>query len=394
MEIKWEYKYGENGIFLEGNPLEIPPVEIVKQGNKAVAAYFASLEKEARAPLNEVKVLLVGDGAAGKTSLIKKLKGLAFDKNESATHGVNITTLAIAATLRDGKKETIKTHCWDFGGQEIMHASHQFFLSKRSLYILLLDGRKDEKTEYWLKHIAGFGGDSPVLVVINKIDVNRAFDVDRRTLQDKYQNIKGFYRLSCSTGEGFEDFKQALEQEIPGVELLKTPLPRSWLQIKEELEKATAARHYISDNEFNEICRKKNINDETTRATLIDFLNELGVVLHFKKLALTAFHVLNPRWVTEAVYKIINSPYAADNMGLLEEAKLDFVLNKETKKKDPLDLSLKDITSGLSQKHKGPVGDFVKKAPWDFSYKLIGYGKMELTNKEISVTMGNEVKWI
>ena len=45
MEVKWEYKYGERGIFLDGNPLEIPPPEIVKKGKEAVLAYFASLEK-------------------------------------------------------------------------------------------------------------------------------------------------------------------------------------------------------------------------------------------------------------------------------------------------------------------------------------------------------------
>jgi GTPase SAR1 family protein len=57
-----------------------------------------------------------------------------------------------------------------------MHATHQFFLSKRSVYILVLDGRRDEKTEYWLKHVEAFGGGSPVIIAINKIDENPAFD--------------------------------------------------------------------------------------------------------------------------------------------------------------------------------------------------------------------------
>jgi hypothetical protein len=156
LEIKWEWEKGE-GIFLEDNPLESPPVEIIKKGNEAIRQYFKSLEGEKQA-LNEVKVLLVGDGAAGKTSLVKRLLDQDFDKNESQTHGININTMEI--TQNNCK---IKIHLWDFGGQEIMHATHQFFLSKRSLYILVLDGRKDEKTEYWLNHIKSFGGDSPAL---------------------------------------------------------------------------------------------------------------------------------------------------------------------------------------------------------------------------------------
>ena len=79
MEIRWEDDY-KGGIILAGNPLEIPPVEIVKQGRKAVAAYFKALEGEKKA-LNEVKVLLVGDGGAGKTSLVKRLLGKGYDPN-------------------------------------------------------------------------------------------------------------------------------------------------------------------------------------------------------------------------------------------------------------------------------------------------------------------------
>ncbi|MCP5102219.1 MAG: hypothetical protein GY950_02515 [bacterium] len=157
MEIKWERKGGAEGIYLGGNPLESPPVEIVKQGNKAIREYFKSIEGEKQA-LNEVKAFLVGDGSAGKTSLVKQLQDETFDKNESQTHGININPWQVTA-----RKNKITVHLWDFGGQEIMHATHQFFLSKRSLYILVLDGRKDEKTEYWLNHIKTFGGDSPAL---------------------------------------------------------------------------------------------------------------------------------------------------------------------------------------------------------------------------------------
>ncbi|MCK5058310.1 MAG: leucine-rich repeat domain-containing protein, partial [Candidatus Aminicenantes bacterium] len=328
---------------LDENPVENPPPEIVKQGIEAIRDYLKSFDVSIKKKLNEVKVLLVGDGGAGKTSLVKQLQGKPFDQNESATHGINIITLNIDTTAAKGSAETVKAHLWDFGGQEIMHASHQFFLSKRSLYILVLDSRKDDKAEYWLKHIESFGGNSPVLIVINKIDENTAFDVDRNSLSRKYKNIKGFFRTSCQTGEGIAEFKKNLEKEIPGVELLRTAVAESWLQVKEKLERVTSERNYISDGMFMEICRENDITEESVRETLIEFLNELGIVLHFRRLMLQDFHVLNPCWVTEAVYKIINSPYLADNQGILEEKKLDFVLNEEPTKKQPLDLSLKNI---------------------------------------------------
>ena len=117
--------------------------------------------EKSKQPLNEVKIILIGAAAAGKTSLVKQLLGEAFDQHEDTTHGISIRNWQARCC---GKQ--ININLWDFGGQEVMHATHQFFLSKRSLYLLVLDGRKDERAEYWLRHIEAFGADSPVLVVL------------------------------------------------------------------------------------------------------------------------------------------------------------------------------------------------------------------------------------
>jgi len=271
------------------------------------------------------------------------MKDEPFNVNESQTHGVNINTIDYDILL-NSKQTIIKAHFWDFGGQEIMHASHQFFLSERSLYILVLDSRKDEKTEYWLKHIESFGGNSRVIIVINKIDENPSFDLDRNTLMQKYKNILGFYRVSCKNGTGLDEFKKALTDAIPQIELLQTPVAESWLNVKEKLEIASAEKNYIDQREFDAICKEEGINDESTRTTLIRLLNELGIVLHFEKLGLKNYYVLNPRWVTEAVYKIINSPCLADQKGILNPKQLAFVLNEEKEKTCDYDQQLKHIS--------------------------------------------------
>jgi small GTP-binding protein len=298
LEIKWNYDGKDDGIYLEDNPLESPPVEIIKKGNEAIRQYFKSLEGEKQA-LNEVKVLLVGDGAAGKTSLAKALLGEPFDIKESQTHGININTMAI--TQNNCK---IKIRLWDFGGQEIMHATHQFFLSKRSLYILVLDGRKDEKTEYWLNHIKSFGGDSPVMVAMNKIDQNPGFDLNRRHLMEKYPNIKGFYPLSCATGDGIDPLKKALTNELAGVELIRTSWPKSWFNVKIRLE--NMEEDFIDYETYRDICAREKIDGEAME-TLVAFLNDLGVILHFKEYLLEETQVLRPEWLTGAVYKIVTS---------------------------------------------------------------------------------------
>ncbi|ODS35505.1 MAG: hypothetical protein A7316_10690 [Candidatus Altiarchaeales archaeon WOR_SM1_86-2] len=317
LEIKWGYDSGK-GSFLGGNPLESPPVEIVKQGRDAVIEYFKSLEEAGEQPLNEVKVLLVGDGGAGKTSLMKQLLGEEFDRSEKQTHGINI---------RDWESGDIKVHFWDFGGQEIMHATHQFFLSRRSLYILVLDGRKEEKTEYWLKHIESFGGDSPVLVVINKIDENPKYEINRKLLQDKYKCIKGFYRVSCKEGTGIESFSGSLGKALTEVELRKITWAKSWFNVKTQLENMTC--DFSSYDDYEKICNKEGITKKSTQDTLIGFLNDLGVILHFRDFELLNTLVLEPGWVTAAVYKIITSDELNQKKGVLELNSLDEILRQE-----------------------------------------------------------------
>ncbi|HEY3360906.1 MAG TPA: COR domain-containing protein [Methanosarcina sp.] len=337
LDIKWKYQPAEEGIFLEENPLENPPVEIVKQGREAVINYFKSLEGEKK-PLNEVKVLLVGDGGAGKTSLVKRIFGEEVDGNESQTQGINIRKLPVNNGDRD-----IKANFWDFGGQEIMHATHQFFLSKRSLYILVLDGRKDEKPEYWLKLIENFGGDSPVLVVINKIDQNPAFELNRKFLREKYSSIRGFYRLSCKSGEGIEEFIKILEDELKTVKHLEIKWPTSWFNVKSVLEDICPSCpstkvngdcehcNFIEYKQYETMCDEEGIKSESAQNTLVDFLHDLGVILHFRDIPLLNTYVLEPQWVTNAVYKIVNSKEIAESKGILKpDSMLPEILKKST----------------------------------------------------------------
>ena len=64
-----------------------------------------------------------------------------------------------------------------------MHATHQFFLTKRSAYVLVLGSRAGEiegRLEYWLKMTHSYGGTSPVIVVLNKCATVRGAHPDSR----------------------------------------------------------------------------------------------------------------------------------------------------------------------------------------------------------------------
>jgi internalin A len=297
-------------LHLDGNPLTSPPYELAWQGIEAIREYFTSLE-EGGQTLAEVKIILVGEGSSGKTSLTRCLRDERFNPHEATTHGIRIKDWQL-----DTGSQHVRCKLWDFGGQEIMHATHQFFLSRRSLYVLVLDGRRDERPEYWLRYIESFGGGSPVLVVLNKYDTNPGFDLNRPFLQGKYPFIKGFWKTSCNTGNGIEAFKQALCEELNNVPLTKNEWPTSWFRAKAQLEQMNEPR--ISYEKFEAVCQEAGVSGKISRNVLAAFLHDLGIVIHFDEFELDGNNVLDPKWVTGAVYKIINAELIAAGKGLLK----------------------------------------------------------------------------
>lgn len=308
----------DRGIYLNDNPFEAPPPEIIQQGNEAIKTFLEEfVEKEF---LNEVKVILVGEGASGKTSLVKRLLNITFDKKEQQTHGIKISKHPF-----NYQDEDFLVNFWDFGGQEIMHATHQFFLTKRCVYVLVLDSRKDEKAEYWLNYIQSFGGDAPVIVVLNKNDENPSFDVNRKFLTKKYNNIQGYYKVSCLTEEGIPALRQDLMDILWNLELRNTAFPRGWFKVKKYLE--AMPDDYISYSNYQSICKDNHVPNARSQKVLLELLNDLGVVLNYEKLRLYDTQVLNPLWLTNAVYRIINSPILAQTNGKFNINDLDTIIN-------------------------------------------------------------------
>ncbi len=319
LTIEWEASYVPGRLSVNNCPLICPPVEFAMHGHEAVMGYFAQLE-QGGSNLNELKIIFLGEGAAGKTSLIRRLRQEEFNPKENQTHGIRIRKTPFAI---DG--DTVDAHLWDFGGQEVMHATHQFFLSQRCIYVLVLNSRTDVKAEYWLKHASSFGGNSPVLVVLNKIDENPSFDVNRKLLNEKYPQIKGYYPLSCSTDQGITFFHQALMEQVRQSATRRTPFPTTWLKVKNHF--AAMDKDYIESAEYRHICLQYGVDKPFSQDVLLQFLHDLGVIINFRNLKNFDTQILNPLWLTNGVYRIINSEKVVKHKGLLHEKDFDAVIN-------------------------------------------------------------------
>lgn len=315
---------------LRYNPfLPIPP-EILQRTDQPQVIIDYYLESHAQPAttqkaLNEVKMILVGQGGVGKTSLVKQLMGEDFDEEESKTEGINVCPWEVVAN-----GQPVCLNVWDFGGQEIMHATHQFFLTRRSLYLIVLDARKGEQEsnlEYWLKLIQSFGEDSPIIVVINKCD-EHLLDLNRRGLREKYPTIKAFVNTSCKKATGFEELREVILREVDALPHVHFPWLLSWFAVKRRLE--STGKDFISYDWYQEICEEAGIRSEKDQKTLIGFLHDLGVVLNYRDdPRLEETSILNPEWVTNAVYKILNNHDLFHKKGVLRLAQLNKILDPE-----------------------------------------------------------------
>jgi internalin A len=319
---------------LKQNQLPIPP-EILNKTNEpaTILNYYFSVLKDkdestsTAKPLNETKVLIVGQGSVGKTSIVKRLINGTFNLSENKTDGIDINRWEITENIKDGP---IQLNIWDFGGQEIMHATHQFFLTKRSLYLLVLDSRltqEENRTEYWLKIIQSFGGDSPVLIVGNKTD-QHPLDIDKTGLLKKYSNLVEIIEVSAATGAGFEQLEKVIKKQVNNLPHVHDLLPQKWFRIKTRLEELRLKYNFITQDDYSELCVDNEVPDDISQRTLIGFLHDLGVILHFQDdPRLESLGILNPQWVTNGVYKILNSHELFQSRGILTIPLLNKILN-------------------------------------------------------------------
>jgi internalin A len=185
-----------------------------------------------------------------------------------------------------------------------MHATHQFFLTRRSLYLLVIDARAGEKESnihYWLKIIQSYGGDSPVLVVVNKCD-QHPHELNETRLMRDYPNIRGFAQASCSSGQGIQKLRREIGKHLRRLPHVFDELPESYFKVKARLEQVAAEDNYIPIEKYRAICRRHGVKKPESQDRLIRFLHDLGVVLNFQDpddpYGQNDPFVLNPEWVT------------------------------------------------------------------------------------------------
>lgn len=322
-------KYNDIILKISNNPLTNPPLEIAEKGREAILEYFDQKAKLGTEKHYEAKMLIIGEGGAGKSSLITKLidPSASLPAEDDTTQGVKIHHLDYP--LPDGKN--LRVNVWDFGGQEIYHATHQFFLTHRSLYILLDDTRNSSKNQhdplfsYWLQTAELFGGDSPLLIVQNE-KKGRSKPLDEKGMKSRFGNIRDVFATDLKTCS--KDFNKLRDEFIPfyikQLPIVGEELPRPWVTIRNHLSTLAGEMPYISWERFLTLCADNSLPGEDKALFLSAYLHDIGVFLHFQEHPLLRqIVILRNDWATDAVYAVMDAERVKESHGrfTLEDVK-------------------------------------------------------------------------
>ncbi|MCY2990303.1 MAG: ADP-ribosylation factor-like protein, partial [Planctomycetota bacterium] len=322
--VRWKHWSDEDGLNVEDCPLVRPTVEIARQGPEAVRNYFRELAAQGEDYLYEAKVLILGEGGAGKTSLLRRLyqPDRELPKEDETTRGIDIHRHDFVGN----HGQPFRLNVWDFGGQQIYHSTHQFFLTKNSLYLLVDDTRKDDKTihdegfKFWLEVVETLSEGSPLLIFQNEKG-DRSKTIDQAGIQGHFTNVKAVARGNLERPGAVKSLQQAIECFVQQLPHIGEPVPKKWLAIRQELEQLAVARPFISQDDYFAVYGRHLEFDRTKALHLSRYLHDLGVFLHFQEEdSLRKTVILQNRWATDAVFRILDDEAIKSQLGLFTDA--------------------------------------------------------------------------
>ncbi|MCT7993897.1 COR domain-containing protein [Laspinema olomoucense] len=309
-------------LYLEGNPLTFPPEEIVEQGTKAILTY---LREQLYTPQPQwvSKLIVVGEGGVGKTSLLKVLRGEPFNPQESTTDGIDIRTLEFPHPSQP--EVTMQLNAWDFGEQQISHAAHQIFLTNRSLFLLAwnaCDGYEQGKVYNWLDTLSSLAPESSILLVATHIDEQNS-DLPFAQLQGKYPQIKivAQCEIDSQTGQGLENLHQSIVNTAAQLPLMGAPWPKTCLNAAQDI--LSLSEQYITPQQLARRMTGRGV-DPNQVSTLAQYLHDIGEIVYFQdNPALNEIVILKPKWIAEQIGKVFSSEPVKQGQGILSRGEMN-----------------------------------------------------------------------
>ena len=305
--VKWGFS--GDGILVANCPLSNPPREIVRQGNAAILRYWQEQDRIGKKKVNEARLLLVGQGQSGKTTLKDKLKNsnASIPKHDATTLGIDIERIICKNT--EGDDFTVQV--WDFGGQNIQKYAHQFFMSDSVVYAVLSNTREQNPNfQYWLNIIELLGKNSPFFIVQNEKDGHAESLKDITQIQERFphtfKSVEQVNLKNAATDPRFEILKQRLFYAATQLPHTQKEYLVSFINVREQLEALSKTQQTITFKQFRQLCKTEGIEDTELMNDYARTFTLLGIALHFADdVHLKTQVFLRPKWIIDALFAVL-----------------------------------------------------------------------------------------
>lgn len=158
---------------------------------------------------NVFRVVLIGDPAVGKTSIVNRLHNDDFDINEQPTIGSTFVNY-----LCPFDDTSINLQIWDTAGEEQYRSVGPIYYRRAQAAIVVYDVTIESSynnLQYWINEFknASNCSNQDIFIVGNKIDLTEKMIIDSNSAkQQANANNFHFFQTSAKTGEGVIDLFQ------------------------------------------------------------------------------------------------------------------------------------------------------------------------------------------
>lgn len=326
---------------LDGNPLNPDLAAAHKQGTRPVLQFLRE-RAAGEVVLHEAKLVLVGEGAVGKSTLLGALRGDEWVENRDSTHGVEIKTVQM--TDPDSGTE-LKLNGWDFGGQTVYRPTHQLFFSAPAVYLVVWkprEGVQQNFVEFWIKLIKHRAGpDAKILVVATHGGPKqRQPDIDQQEIRDKFgaDTVLGFFHVDSkpddTTGvaENIGELKEEIARVAASLPEMGRKVPAKWQRVRQGLTETKKA--YLPYDEFLSVCAEHEMNADQA-GLFVAVSHTLGHLIHYGyDTQLRDIVILKPDWLAKALSFVLDDKETREKHGLVDKKHLSSLWNDPERSED------------------------------------------------------------
>ena len=152
----------------------------------------------------KIKIIIVGEPAVGKTSLVKKFVSGQFIKDYLSSIGTNIYTKKVKLE----NEITVNLQLWDIAGQERwINMRRSYYSGARGVLIvgdLTRRNTFEQIEKFWVQDIKGFLSMVPLVLLANKTDLSNKLEEQEIISLGKRIKAEEVLFTSAKTGDNVE----------------------------------------------------------------------------------------------------------------------------------------------------------------------------------------------